>query len=318
MSFPAFDDLSSFTPAQQNQLQQFVSYILGWASAQHKDDGSHSAITCDSLTVAEPASPITAGNVTGDLIPTTTNTQSLGSSNANKPYSPLYWKQLYLGTALNMGQGSQAGILEPAWTATLSSTNQTWQANVVSGQSITFKGFTTTQPLRIGGGALVGGALHADDGCTMSVLRVSDMEGVNGLYERGRSTHLGEWIQVAYAGGNFTGNASMTWTVDAGDQSTYTYTLVGKTMTVAWFLATTTVAGTPNTTLQITIPGGFTANQTMFAAHFYKDNGATNVAGIVQVAAGTTVIGLFKIDSSNWSAATNTTQTIGQISFEVQ
>src|SRR5262249_13305320 len=73
----------------------------------------------------------------------------------------------------------------------------------------------------------------------------------------------GEWTAATYASGNFTANAG-TWTVDAGDQATFAYTLVGKTMTVAFTLnGTSTSAGMGNT-LKIAIPGGFTAAKTMY------------------------------------------------------
>ena len=53
------------------------------------------------------------------------------------------------------------------------------------------------------------------------------------VYEKGRTTPMGHWIDVAYSAGNFaatTGN----WTVDAGDVETYAYALVGRTMTFTW------------------------------------------------------------------------------------
>ena len=54
MSFPSFNDLSRFAAQQGDELQQFVAYLQGFLSAQHKDDGSHSAVTADSLTLNGP------------------------------------------------------------------------------------------------------------------------------------------------------------------------------------------------------------------------------------------------------------------------
>jgi hypothetical protein len=137
------------------------------------------------------------------------------------------------------------------------------------------------------------------------------------ISERNRSTPMGEWISVAFAAGNFTGNGSMTWTLASGDQTTFKYTLVGKTMTVSVVLATTTVGGTPNTTLRIAIPGGFTAAAAMSTTWEVTDNGATTRA-LAEVAAAGTLITIVKAAGGNWAAATDNTGVKGQITFEVQ
>jgi hypothetical protein len=131
----------------------------------------------------------------------------------------------------------------------------------------------------------------------------------------------GGMITPAYASGNFTGNGSMTWTVDAGDVTSYRYLLRGRLLTVMWQLDTTSVGGTLNTTLQIAIPGGFTAVSTYFVGLDYaSDNGTTAVAAQCQVSSGDTIIKLFRnvAASGNWAAATNTTTIYGQLTFEVQ
>jgi hypothetical protein len=65
MPFPSFNSVQEFTAAAGGQIQQFVSYLFGWLSKEHKDDGSHGDITGDSLTLTgnitntqpSPASP---------------------------------------------------------------------------------------------------------------------------------------------------------------------------------------------------------------------------------------------------------------------
>ena len=135
--------------------------------------------------------------------------------------------------------------------------------------------------------------------------------------EIARAGSDGSWTSVSFSAGNFTGNGSMTWTLASGDQTTFAYNLRGKTMTVAWYLVTTTVGGTPNTALQIAIPASKTANRTVLTPFYYSDNGTPGV-GFAQVSASGTVIQLFKPDVSNWSAATNATYAYGEITFEVQ
>lgn len=125
------------------------------------------------------------------------------------------------------------------------------------------------------------------------------------------------WTTPTFSAGNFTGNNSMTWTLQAGDVTTYRYDIVGHRMTVAWFLVTTTVAGTPSTQLLITIPASKTATTTIVNTFIYSDNGGTNTVGYATVTAAGTTIALTKLDGSNWTAATNTTGVFGEIVFEI-
>jgi len=57
MPYPTFNALRAFTANQARELEQFVSYLFGFLSFQHKDDGSHSAVTADSVTT--PTATIT-------------------------------------------------------------------------------------------------------------------------------------------------------------------------------------------------------------------------------------------------------------------
>jgi hypothetical protein len=138
------------------------------------------------------------------------------------------------------------------------------------------------------------------------------------ITERARTTPMGEWTSVAFAGGNFTASGSMTWTVDSGDQVTYAYKLVGKSLTVAVWLATTTVGGTLSTQLNVAIPGGFVSAKAMSGATgAVLDNGA-GVPGVVSVAAGGTVLVVQRADLANFTAATNNTQVRFTFEFEIQ
>jgi hypothetical protein len=126
-------------------------------------------------------------------------------------------------------------------------------------------------------------------------------------------------ITATYAGGNFTGNASMTWTVDAGDVSTCEYYLRGRMLTVNWYLSTTSVGGTVSSALQITNAawGSYTATKITTGSTSYSDNGAGQTPGFCQIAAAATVIQNFKQALANWTLATNSTTATGSITFEV-
>jgi hypothetical protein len=132
----------------------------------------------------------------------------------------------------------------------------------------------------------------------------------------------GAWIYPAFSAGNFTGNGAMTWTVASGDVNNLGYYLRGRLLTVNFLLATTSVGGTPSTNLLIGNGawGGFTINKVALALIRVVDSGGAAAAGLVQTAAGGTTIPLYKdlTATGNWSAATDTTSTNGQITFEVQ
>ena len=78
------------------------------------------------------------------------------------------------------------------------------------------------------------------------------------IKERGRTTPLGEWIDVGFTASNFTSNTG-TWTVTSGGQQTYAYMVIGKTLWIILSIIQTnsTITGTP-TELWVTLPSGFT------------------------------------------------------------
>jgi hypothetical protein len=129
----------------------------------------------------------------------------------------------------------------------------------------------------------------------------------------------GAWIAVPFNASNFTANASMTWTVQSGDVITFKYRLRGRSLTVAIAVQTTTVAGTPDISLQVAIPGGFVAAADVRNACVVQDD-TTRGAGMMFVAPGTgggAIITFRKMADTAWAPSTNLTQTIGVLEFEV-
>jgi hypothetical protein len=126
----------------------------------------------------------------------------------------------------------------------------------------------------------------------------------------------GAWITPAFSAGDFTGNGAMTWTVAAGDISWYRSRLSGNTQTVSYYIGSSTVGGTPNSALQVKVPGGFTA-AAGFAVGDSSDNGGTSVAAYVQTNG--TNIQHFKsmAGAGNWAAATDTTVAAASIDIAV-
>lgn len=126
-------------------------------------------------------------------------------------------------------------------------------------------------------------------------------------------------ITRTFAAGNYTANGAQTWTVASGDVMTDAYVQRGKQVTFWFNVVTSTVGGTPNTELRITLPGGFTATKTMIAFARVIDNG-TGVASLCFVAAGTTFVTIsasVAAAAPNWTASTDNTAVQGTITFEV-
>mgnify|MGYP001611599164 CR=1 FL=1 len=140
------------------------------------------------------------------------------------------------------------------------------------------------------------------------------------IAERSRTTPMGEWIAIPFLAANFSGNGSMTWTVELADQVTAAYTLVGTTMTLSLAVITSTVGGTPNTALFYALPAGFKAPRLMHGAYHYVDNG---VAGAGMWAVGSfagsyaTNLELYITSLGNWTASTNLTAIRCTATFEV-
>jgi hypothetical protein len=123
----------------------------------------------------------------------------------------------------------------------------------------------------------------------------------------------GDWITPTFAAGNYTGSGSMTWTVAAGDRTLERFYVRGRQLTYETYLNTTTVA-VVSTDLRITLPNSYTVpsqggSGAIVAAELYKDNGGTATLGRVYVSR--SILNAFeitKIDLSNWTAATDTTE----------
>jgi len=160
-----------------------------------------------------------------------------------------------------------------------------------------------------------GGTLGADAGITYD--KAADILALVGGYkERSRSFAMGEWTTPAFNAGDFTAGGTQTWTVAAGDVSTFEYTLVGKKMTVVFVIQTSTVGGTPDPDLRLAVPGGFTAAKRALNDILCLDNG-TFTLGFYQILADNTYISFTKQSLANWAAATDNSAVFGEITFEV-
>lgn len=151
---------------------------------------------------------------------------------------------------------------------------------------------------------------HNDDGTH------SDVVATGRLFEHGRTKAAGEWTDVVYNAANFTGAGAMTWTVQAQDQITYQYMLIGETMFVDAYIDTASIGGTPSAAVFIAIPLGLKAARTKADGTYLLDNG-TPAPAYQRVSAGATQIEVGRVDGANFTASANTNYVRVSIYFKV-
>lgn len=127
----------------------------------------------------------------------------------------------------------------------------------------------------------------------------------------------GIWITPTFDAAHFTSSAG-SWTVASGDVSTMAYRLTGRTLSVSFYILTTSVSGTPDY-LKITNSqwGGFTSTRLNITPIVANSAGAGDQAGSAQTAASGTYIELYRTPFATWANATDTTFVGGQTEFEV-
>lgn len=132
-----------------------------------------------------------------------------------------------------------------------------------------------------------------------------------------------EWVEpgapiaVAHSSGDYTANGSMTWTVESGDLTAFKYRQSGKIVWVSVLVETSSVGGTPDQQLLITLPNSFVSTvATGNLPAFVRDNG-TNEVGPLSVAASGTTLRFFRSGAANWSASANNTSVGTNLMLEV-
>jgi hypothetical protein len=155
------------------------------------------------------------------------------------------------------------------------------------------------------------GYSDSDVASSLVVIGENTLAGVRSLGTRS------VWRTPTYSAGNFTGNGSMTWGVDSGDVTTLAYTISNKVMTVSFNISGTTIAGTPNTELRITIPASKTATKSMLACTALLVDNGSRAVGYLAVNASTSYIAISRLDGASWSASSNNTAVYGELTFEI-
>jgi hypothetical protein len=317
-----------------DELDQLISGIRAHWLIQHKNDGSHAAVTADSVVVTDDVDA--GGDVTADgdgvfggaviahegsLYPETDPVDSgermifgLGTANALSEGLGLFWPWA-------------TGALTRAWMLLTNPGDYTGLDDLVVGH----RNATNDAILRVSRdltddawGLAPDDVTNAAQGVQLGFdetgKRFDEIHGENvfaetAIYERGRTVAMGEWQNIAYAAGNFTAQAG-NWTVDAGDQTQLAYTIIGQTCILAFSIANTDVSAAP-TDLRIALP----VTPAMDTRNLCQviDAGTQNT-GFARVASGVAQLQIFKTLAGAAFTATagDNTSVRGQITFEIQ
>lgn len=157
-----------------------------------------------------------------------------------------------------------------------------------------------------GGASQVLKQASAGAAVTVGQLAASDISGV-----------AGAWTTPAFSAGNFTAGGAQTFTVAAGDVTTYAYKVMDKTMFLNIVVEAGSVGGTPDAELRVAIPGGFVSAKAMQGICYLADAGSL-VTGWFYIVAGGTYISFYRNNFANWSASVNDTNVRFNGTFEVQ
>jgi hypothetical protein len=283
-------------PFLNNALDFITARINKLWSVEHNNDGTHSDVTAETLTVS--------GDTTfdGDVL----FSGLVGPINFGDENTDIELEGIEIGPETFRDYSDGYGI---------AATADTVRPALESGRDFVPDEDDEHNLGWVGDGDFV---RRWKAGYFSQVVHAPTVIATTGYWERGRSIAAGEWQAVTFSAGNFTANAAMTWTVGSGDVVVNRYTIVGKTMRWTLGLATTTVGGTPNTELRATVPGGFTlAGACWTALAVCSDNGVQSV-GYAEGASGLTYV-TFKLNfgATNWTASANNTGLFVTMTLEV-
>lgn len=137
-------------------------------------------------------------------------------------------------------------------------------------------------------------------------------EFTTGIKERGRTAFAGEWVNIAYDAGRFSGNGGMTWTVGAGDQVGLAYMQIGKTCWVRFTLNGTTVGGVASSQLKLDLSGIPLAAVVNSSAIVRCFNAGVDGAGLAEIVGSSINFSLF---TGSWTLVADNTSIQGSLMF---
>ena len=143
------------------------------------------------------------------------------------------------------------------------------------------------------------------------------IETARGFREHRRGFNLGEWTTPPFAAEHFSGSGGMAWSVGPGNLETYAYTVVGKTMTVSWSIAASTITGRVDKSLRLAIPDGYVPGHRVRVPTGLGSNGVHSI-GVAEVSANTPVIYIYPTADRVTNFNAGPADLYGQITFEIR
>lgn len=321
------------------ELDNILASIRAFWMVEHKEDGTHAAITCTSLVVngvpvtggggggTGPAGPPGPQGLPGETGPagpagptgpagadgTDGATGATGATGPAGPTGP----QGIQGIPGPSGSGS-GDVVGPAsslvrqvavYTDATGKVITNSTATISAGGDLKIFGITEAegllyakQNLRVETGiAVESGNCH---------VKVGYFDADLGYKERARTVPMGEWIDIPYSAANFTA-VSGVWTVEAGDVTTLRYTLIGNTVIFLYELGPTSVS-VANGGLRIALPAGVVVSKPTRTLAPGFNNG-TIVTTVPLVAVGQAFLSISIQAGTNWAVSTNNTYVQGQM-----
>lgn len=278
-----------------------------WARVEHNDNGHHTAITADSLSLTQDAVTEATGDlvIDGGTLAITSDSASASrvdvSIENTAPTSQTRVRLVdegggYAELALfNSGAPTDSGPQAP-------NMFRIRHGGTASGALVIQNTWNSGGILLYGGSALM--------------FKVDD----TAIYERGRSVGIGDWATISYVAGNFSGEITGTadWTVDNADVVSLRYTRVGNTVTLNYSIQNTDVANSP-TQLRFVVPLAVVASGRFTSACSRALDNGTVVAARAVIDAGisTTSVAILKADSAVWTNTAGDNTTVeGQLVYE--
>lgn len=128
---------------------------------------------------------------------------------------------------------------------------------------------------------------------------------------------VGKWIDVPYAASNFSGTGTMVWTVTSGNQASYAYMVLGRTVFVQLNLTGTTVSGAPGQPFNVTLPAGVTPIRAVETVGYSIDAGLTGQPVRIRLAAGDPKFYLSRVDFANWAISAGLTNLSMEFFYQI-
>ena len=161
--------------------------------------------------------------------------------------------------------------------------------------------------------------MYSTDINNASAIVTSTLAASTGLTERNRTTMIGDWVEVPFSAGNFTGSGSMGVTLTSTDQARFRWMRIGATVFLELTLKTFSIGGTPSDQVRVTLPSGLvTAASEQWTTYHYVNNGTHGIGLCGCSGAGQAFVQFYiQPFATSWAASTNASEIRATLALEV-